>query len=127
MDYTVQCVNSILENCPQNITTEIIVFNHGSSDETKKFFESMSELKVINVAVNGVMPCVTFKAQSRGRYVLFVSNDVIIGKNAIGNLYRSAKEHRNYGYVVPTTPAVSNLQTISASYSTKEEFNAFVE
>lgn len=127
LDYTVQCVNSILENCPQNITTEIIVFNHGSSDGTKKYFESMSELKVINVAVNGVMPCVTFKAQSRGRYVLFVSNDVIIGKNAIENLYRSAKKHRNYGYVVPTTPAVSNLQTISASYSTKEEFNAFVE
>lgn len=125
LDYTKRCVESVLKNLPSNITTEIVVFNHGSNDETKDYFEKMSEVKVLNVAINGVMPCVTFKALSRGRYTLNVSNDIIIGKNAIYNLYHCAVEHEYYGYIVPATPAISNLQSICAEYNNIFEFEAF--
>lgn len=87
----------------------------------------MKEVKVINVAVNGAAPCVNLKAMSRGKYFLNISNDIVIGDNAIWNLYRCVKEHSDYGYVVPTTPAVSNLQTIEACYSTPDELKAFTK
>jgi len=127
LDYTMQCVESVLSNLPKNIKTEIILLNHGSKDGTKEYFEKMKEVKVINVAVNGAAPGVNLKAISHGKYFLNISNDIVVGDNAIWNLYRCVKEHCDYGYVVPTTPAVSNLQTIEACYSTTDELKAFTK
>ena len=127
LDYTIQCVESVLQNLPQNIKTEIVLLNHGSQDGTKVYFEKMKELKVINVAINGVTPGVNLKAMSQGRYFLNISNDIVIGKNAIDNIYRCVVEHNDYGYVVPTTPAVSNLQTIEACYSNPDELMEFTK
>lgn len=39
LDYTMQCVESVLSNLPKNIKTEIILLNHGSKDGTKEYFE----------------------------------------------------------------------------------------
>lgn len=125
LDYTIQCVESIMRNLPSKITCELIVFNHGSSDNTKEFFEQLDNIKVINVAVNGVMPLVTNKAIMRGRFCLNVSNDIVIGEHAIENLYRCIAEHPQYGYVVPSTPSVSNLQSIPVQYTTQEGFYEF--
>ena len=127
LDYTMQCVQSILSGLPKDITTEVILYNHGSTDETKSCFEGMENVKVINVACNGITPCMTLKAVSRGKFFLNVSNDIILGTNAMENLYRCAKEHPEYGYIVPTTPAVSNLQVIPAEYGTWEQFRTFTE
>ena len=127
IDYTVQCVQSIISNLPENIETEIIVFNHGSSDKTKSLFESLSNIKVINAAINGALPGVITRAHARGKFCLQISNDIIIGKRAIENLYRCAVEHPEYGYIVPTTPAVSNFQTIGLDYDNKETFENITE
>lgn len=127
LDYTIQCVESIKRNLPSQITSELIVYNHGSSDSTKEYFEQDKDIRVINVAVNGVMPFSTNKANMRGRYFLNVSNDIIIGEHAIENLYRCITEHPQYGYVVPSTPNVSNLQTIPVQYKTQEEFLEFAK
>lgn len=125
LDYTIQCVKSVLDNLPHKISSEVIVLNHGSGDGTKEYFEEMDAVKVINVAVNGVMPCVFTKAIVRGKYHLNVSNDIVIGHNAIENLYRCATEHSDYGYIVPSTSAVSNLQMIQVSYKNLEQFDLF--
>ena len=124
LDYTIQCVESIKRNLPSRITSELIVYNHGSSDSTKEYFE---QDKDIRVTINGVMPFITNKANMRGRYFLNVSNDIIIGEHAIENLYRCITEHPQYGYVVPSTPNVSNLQTIPVQYKTQEEFLEFAK
>ena len=124
LSYTKQCVNSILENLPRGISYELILINHGSTDGTKEYFESIKGARVINIAVNGALPGVYIKA-FKGRCILSVSNDVIIGTNAISNLYRCVTENRDYGYIVPSTPAVSNLQTIPAAYDNGEQFLKF--
>lgn len=126
IDYTIQCVESIKRNLPSDITSELLVYNHGSNDGTKEYFEKDKDVKVLNVAVNGIMPSALNRASARGEFSLFVSNDIIIGEQAIQNLYRCITEHQQYGYVVPTTPNVSNLQTVPASYETQEEFYEFV-
>ena len=127
LDYTMGCVQSILENMPEGVSTELVLLDHGSNDGTKAYFEGIENAGVIHVAVNGAVPGVIIKAISRGKYTLSVSNDVIIGRRAIENLYRCAIEHEEYGYIVPTTPAVSNLQTIPADYKNREEFQEFTE
>lgn len=122
LDYTKQCVESILNNWPKKIKCELILLNHGSSDDTKIYFENIKNAKVINVAVNGAVPSVNLKAQSRGRFNLQISNDVVVGRRAIENIYLCADVHADYGYIVPTTSAVSNLQTIQIEYSNFEQF-----
>ena len=127
VNYTIQCVESIKKNLPSQITSELIVYNHGSSDGTKEYFEQDKEVRVINVAINGVMPFITNKANMRGRFFLNVSNDIVIGEHAIENLYHCITEHPQYGYVVPSTPNISNLQMIPVQYKTQEEFCEFVK
>lgn len=127
LEYTMDCVQHILDNLPTGIKSELVLFNHGSSDGTKDYFENMEGIRVINAAVNSVLLGVILKAEARGRGCLIVSNDVMVGKNAIQNLFRCITEHPDYGYVVPSTSAVSNLQTISANYKEKTEFDRFAQ
>lgn len=124
IDYTKLCVDSILTNLPQNIKCEIILYNHGCNDGTKEFFESIPGIHVLNVAVNRSVNTVGIRATG-GKYSLYVSNDIVIGKNAIENLYRAISEHDDYGWVVPSTSAVSNLQSIPAIYNSMKEFEIF--
>ena len=128
LDYTKKCVQSVLKEMPKNVRCELILFNHGSSDGTKEFFDSIPEAKTIDVAVNFAVPGVVYKAVE-GKYLLSVSNDIVIGNGAIVNLYRCIAEHEDYGWVVPTTPNVSNLQTISLeyNYSNEEEFASLMK
>lgn len=126
LDYTQRCVNSILRVLPSDINYELILINHGSSDGTKEFFESVANAHVLNVKINGSAPLYCLGLAS-GRYSLYISNDTIIGVNAINNLYRCISEHSQYGFLVPTTPAVSNLQTIEAEYQSENEFYDFTD
>lgn len=125
LEYTAMCVDSIKRNLPQGISCEIVIKNHGSTDATKEYFENMEDVRVLNIAVNGAIPFVENKVNLRGRYCLFVSNDVVMGNNSIQNLYRCVTEHPDYGFVVPSTSNISNLQTIAAQYTTLEEFEEF--
>lgn len=126
LDYTKQCVESILMQLPNHINYELILLNHGSSDGTKEFFNSIPVAKTIDIAVNGAVPGVILGA-IEGKYAIAVSNDVVLGYNAIENLLRCISEHDDYGWVVPATPNVSNFQTISAQYSTYAEFLNFAQ
>ena len=129
LDYTRDCVESVLKNLPKDIKTEIHLYNHGSTDDTKEYFDSIENENtyVLNIAVNWAMPGAINKSVSRGKYYMLVSNDILIGRNALENLYRCAAEHADYGYIVPTTPAVSNFQSIHADYKSWEEFEKFTE
>lgn len=127
LDFTTQCIESILKQLPRKIKYQLILLNHGSTDDTKDFFEKLDSVKVINIAINGIMPLAENKAISRGRYYLWISNDIVIGHNAIENLYRCIAEHPQYGFIVPTTPNVSNFQMIPAEYNSRREFEEFAE
>lgn len=126
LDYTQRCVESVMDNIPKGIKCEVILYNHGSSDGTREYFESIpgTHVHVLNAVINRAFNIVGTRALG-GKYSVFVSNDIIIGKNAIENMYRAISEHSDYGWVVPSTPAVSNLQTIRAEYGSLEEFHAF--
>lgn len=124
LDYSKLCVTSILNNLPEGVTCELVLLNNGCSDGTREYFESIPGAHVINMSINRIFPLTGMRALG-GKYSLFVSNDIIIGKNAISNMYRAISEHKDYGWIVPATSAVSNLQILPVQYQSVEEFHAF--
>jgi len=124
LDYTKLCVGSILKTIPQNLNYELILINHGSSDGTKEYFESINPTKQLDIKVNGALGATSLRI-IEGEYVIAFSNDIVAGENAIENMLRCMKENPGFGFGVPTTPNVSNLQTIPFEYSTVEEMREF--
>lgn len=137
LEYTKFCVERILANLPENIKCELILFNHGSSDGTKEFFEQICPTKQIDFAING------FGSRSvlwtfEGKYLLGISNDVLITTDMIEIMYDAFEENSDYGFAVPMTSNVSNLQVpitfnnggkrcLPKSYDNIEEFDRYAK
>ncbi len=112
LDYTKQCMEYLLKNIPSNIKYELILMNHGSSDGTREYFESLHPDKQIDIAVNGGGSNLILRI-SEGRYWLAVTNDLLVMPNAIENMYKCICSDDKIAYVVATTPNIGNQQTIS--------------
>lgn len=126
MDYTNMCIKSLYENLPTDITYEIILVNHGSNDGTKELFEAYQPTKQLDIAVNGGGSNAVFRI-TEGKYILMISNDVLVTKNAIDNLYKCISSDEKIAWVVPSTPNISNLQTIPAEYHNLDEMKEFAK
>lgn len=122
--YTKRCVESLLANLPANVRYEIILVNHGSSDGTKEYFESVHPHKQLDIAVNGGGSGALYRIVE-GEFTLTISNDVIVTPHAIENLLACIRSDKKIAWAVPTTPNVSNLQTIPAEYTNEEELFEF--
>lgn len=126
LDYTKQCVESLLKNIPNDLNYELILFNHGSTDGTKEYFETINPTKQIDISINGATPGI-INYIYEGKYFLAISNDIIITENAISNMLTCIKNDDQIGWVIPTTPNISNYQSIPASYKTRDELELFAK
>lgn len=75
-DYTLRCLNSILENT-SNISYEVVVVDNASSDQTPEMLSSFEGLVVIRNDENKgfVDACNIGAAASKGEFILFLNND----------------------------------------------------
>lgn len=126
LEYTKICIESLLEYMPKGLKYELVLLNHGSTDGTKEYFESILPTKQVDILKNGASPTSTMRALE-GKYMLSVSNDVVVTRGAIENIIRCMKSDEKIAWVVPTTPNVSNLQTIKADYDTMESMHEFAK
>ncbi len=124
LEYTRQCVESLLENPPENISYELILVNHGSSDGTKEYFESIHPDKQLDIAVNGGGSGAINRIVE-GKYILAISNDVIVTENAIANLYECIASDEKIAWATPSTSNVSNLQALDVRYNNLDELKEF--
>lgn len=124
LDYTKNCVESLLANLPVGLNYELILVNHGSSDGTKEYFESVHPDKQLDIAVNGGGAGAVYRIVE-GEFMLMISNDVVVTPHAIENMLACMRSDPEIATVVPTTPNISNLQTIPAEYSSLEELAKF--
>lgn len=122
LEYTKLCVESLLEHMPDGIEYELILINHGSNDGTQSYFEGINPTKQLDISVNGVMAEIVLKV-CEGKYALMVSNDTVITEGAIENMLMCMEEDTQVGWVVPTTPNVTNLQTIPLEYKDLQEMH----
>lgn len=126
LEYTKICVESVLAYVSSNLNYELILVNHGSNDGTKEYFESISPTKQLDILKNGGGHA-AFTRIVEGKYVLLISNDVIVTQNSIDNMIKCMESDDSIAWVVPTTPNVSNLQTIDSTYSNLEEMHEFAK
>lgn len=126
LDYTKKCIESLMRNYPRGLRTELILVNHGSTDGTKEYFEEINPDKQIDILINGGGMLLVHRIVE-GKYLLSISNDVFVQRNAIRNMYECMTSDSTVGFVVPTTPNVSNLQTIPLSYNSEEELKKVVK
>lgn len=124
LDYTKMCVESLLKNLPEGLNYELILVNHGSSDGTKEYFESIHPDKQLDIAVNGG-GMGALRRIVEGEFMLGISNDVVVTPHAVENMLACIRSDPGIVMVVPTTPNVSNFQTIPAEYSSLEELREF--
>jgi hypothetical protein len=81
LDYTTVCVKSVLEHLPKDISVELILLNHGSSDGTKEYFESVKPTKQMDIKINSSLN-VAYGRIIEGEFYIGVSNDTIMTPNA---------------------------------------------
>jgi hypothetical protein len=62
-----------------------------------------------------------------GELYLQISNDTIIAPHAIDNMIRAMREDETIGWIVPTTPNISNFQTIPGDFTDYDSFLKWVE
>lgn len=126
LEYTQLCVESILNYWPENLCCELVLMNHGSTDGTKEYFESIQTAKQVDIAVNGGGVGIWDRIVE-GKYVVVVCNDVVVTPNAIENMYRCIVSDDNIAWVVATTPNISNNQSIPGEYGDMEEMFLFAK
>lgn len=129
LDVTKQCVESLLENLPTSFSYELILVNHGSTDGTKSFFESIRPNKQVDFVVNSPSGLIGYVRNRivEGEYLLWISNDVFVTPHAIENLVACMDSNPKTVWAVPATSNVSNYQSLPISYNTKEELYKFCE
>lgn len=126
LDYTKMCVESLLRNIPEELNYELILVNHGSSDGTREYFESIRPTKQLDIAVNGGgLDAVRRIWESR--FAVIISNDIVITHNTVQNMLACIQSDPQIAWVVPTTPNTSNFQTIPVQYHSWEELEAFAK
>lgn len=124
LDYTKICVENLLRNIPEGLRYELILVNHGSSDGTREYFESIRPTKQLDIAVNGAGFDV-FRRIVESEYTFLITNDVVVGYHAIPNLLDCIRSDPKIAFVVPTTPNTSNFQTIPVQYRSLDELEQF--
>lgn len=127
LEYTKLCVENLLKNIPKDLKYELILVNHGSTDGTKEYFESIHPTKQLDITVNGG-GVDAYARIVESEFFLYISNDVLILPGAIENMLHCMKSDSNIAYVVPSTSNISNLQTLpEAVYGNLEEMYAFAK
>lgn len=98
--YTVACINSVLDAC-NGIDVEIILGDDNSSDETQYVGNRVRGLKVVRNSHNlgFLLNCNNAAKYAKGKYILFLNNDTIVGRNWLKSLVDLAESDSKIGLV----------------------------
>lgn len=111
LDYTKQCVEAVLAQTKPPY--QLILVNHGSTDGTKEYFDSIPDAIHLDLKNNDFlfsMKCLPFLYE--GKYTCSISNDVVVGARYLENMITCMESDPTIYYVVPTTPNIAADQTI---------------
>ena len=118
---TASCIQAILEHTNSH-SYELITFDNGSDLETTSWCNSLNHKKKIYYPVNmgsstaGNLIFSTVSMYAEGKYLLFVSNDVIVTPEYDKILYACMESDPRIAVAVPLCNSASNLQAITVPY-----------
>ena len=127
LEMTKKCVEQLLKETDFHaLNAELILIDHGSTDGTLEYFESLGVGKVIRFKRNVRMYMFSTLAQlCRGEYFCFVSNDILVTKNWAEILLQCLESDPKIIAAVPMTPNIANLQMLSVPANGPDEFVAW--
>lgn len=99
LSFTRSCINSILKS-DSSINYEIIVINNASTDRTEEYLNSLDDKVIaINNDNNETFSKVNNEGAkiAKGKYLVFMNNDVEIFANALNNLKIAFENDSNIG------------------------------
>lgn len=119
---TKDCLDAI-EAYTKGHTYELITFDNGSDPETTAWCESLGHTKKIyyphNMGSSAAGNLIFTMAPSyiEGKYLLYVSNDVIVTPRYADILYQCMESDARIAMAVPLCNSASNLQAIQVPYA----------
>lgn len=124
LDITKRCMEHILRYADlEKLNAELVLIDHGSSDETLAFFRSIPNAKVIHFKHNVRMYMfAAIPLICEGKYINFVSNDILVTENWAENLITCMESDCRIAAAIPMTPNISNLQMLDVPSNDPEEF-----
>lgn len=128
LDYTRQCVESILHSTA-HLDYELITVDNGSTDGTKEYLESVPAAHHISFAQNiGVDKAINHGIRAaRGKYVMNVSNDIVVTARWLDNLIAILETDPRVGMAVPVCNASCNYQQINIGCTAMEDIQLYAE
>ena len=124
LDVTKRCVEQLLKETDLDaLNAELILLDHGSTDGTLEYFESLGVGKVVHFMRNVRMYMFVTMAQiCQGEYFAFVSNDVLVTKDWAKILLACFESDQKIIAAVPATPNIANLQMLHVPTNDPDEF-----
>lgn len=100
---TLECLLSISANVDSRLSFEIILADDASTDLTNRIANKIENIRIVRNHENlgFLRNCNKALGYARGRYVLFLNNDVQVTQGWLYNLHRTFYTHRNVGAVGP--------------------------
>ncbi len=130
IEKTRNCVESILK-WTDDIDYELILIDHGSTDETLEYFKSVNYKDKLVVEINkniggfGGKTVSSIIENRDSKYLVVIPNDVYVTPNWLTNLLRCMESDSKIGWVMPASTNVSNLQEVNVKIDSLEELYEF--
>lgn len=127
LETTKKCVAQLLKETDfEKLNAELLLIDHGSTDGTLEYFESLGVGKVIRFKRNVRMYMFSILPQiCRGKYFCFVSNDILVTRDWAEILLQCLESDPRVIAAVPATPNISNLQMLNPPTNDPGEFIAW--
>ncbi len=121
LEKTKRCVESIIKYT-MGIDCELILFDHGSTDQTFEYFRSVEHprKKVIRVTKNATR-IIQEVLNFTGKFIVVAGSDIVVTQNWLSNLIKCAESDHGIGMIVPTMSNVSNLQEVDLQFASIDE------
>ncbi len=98
--FTVSCIHSVIVNT-EHVPYEVILGDDCSTDETVDIGSCVDNMEVVRAEVNGgfIVNCNSCAARARGKYILFLNNDTVVGPDWLRPLVDAAESSERVGVV----------------------------
>ncbi|MDE8564477.1 glycosyltransferase [Anoxybacillus rupiensis] len=126
LNYTKQCIESIIKYTKEGSYDIIIVDNH-STDGTVEWLKEQNNLKVIFNNKNLGFPkgCNQGIEIATGDNILLLNNDTVVTENWLENLLACLYSSDDIGAVGPVTNSATYYSTIPVDYTSIDEMHRF--
>lgn len=127
LEKTKACIESILKNTT-DVDYDLILVDSGSSDGTFEYFKSVKHDKVrivrLSQNISSSFPGFVCDNNWIGKYLVSVTNDLVVTPNWLSNLIRVAESDPTIGLVNPMSSNASNYQGYEMEFTDWDDMYA---